>query len=218
MAGELIKRDSRALSVTEYQDLAAVPPELEWFANLTNPRTRAAYQQDLSDFMAFTGLSRPEDFRTVTRAHVIAWRTDLERRGLGPNSIRRKLAALSALYDYLCERNAVTYNPTKGVKRPRSNSNEGTTPALSDAQARRLLESPPAETLKGRRDRAILATLLFHGLRVGELCALKVKDLHHRGGLPHFKITGKGDKIRFIPVAPKASNSRSERLSRDHGI
>jgi integrase len=64
-----------------------------------------------------------------------------------------------------------------------------------------LLEAPLPGTLKGKRDQA---TLLFHGLRVGELCALKIRDLHQRAGLPHFKITGKGDKIRFIPVAPKA--------------
>lgn len=78
------------------------------------------------------------------------------------------------------------------------------TPAFSDTQARLLLEAPPADTLKGKRDRAILATLLYHGLRREELCRLKVKDLHQREGVPHFRIEGKGDKVRFIPVALKA--------------
>jgi hypothetical protein len=45
---------------------------------------------------------------------------------------RRKLAALSALFDYLCERNAVSGNPVDGVKRPTANGNEGSTPALGD--------------------------------------------------------------------------------------
>src|SRR5262245_51460557 len=44
-----------------------------------------------------------------------------------------------------------------------SNGNEGSTPALGEAQARRLLTAQPADTLKGVRDRAILATLLYHG-------------------------------------------------------
>jgi integrase/recombinase XerD len=57
-------------------------------------------------------------------------------------SIRRKLSALSSLFDYLCERNAVLGNPVDGVKRPCTNNNEGSTPALGDAQARRLLEAP----------------------------------------------------------------------------
>jgi site-specific recombinase XerD len=46
-----------------------------------------------------------------------------------------------------------------------ANGNEGITPALGDAQARKLLEAPSADTLKGVRDRAILATLLYHGIR-----------------------------------------------------
>ena len=56
-----------------------------------------------------------------------------------------------------------------------ANANEGTTPALSDTQARALLEAPPAETLKGKRDRAILATLLYHGLRREELCRVALR-------------------------------------------
>jgi hypothetical protein len=49
---------------------------------------------------------------------VIAWRKHLESRELAPSSIGRKLSALSALFDYLCERNAVAGNPVDGVKRP----------------------------------------------------------------------------------------------------
>ena len=79
----------------------------------------------------------------MTRAHVIAWRKHLESRELEPSSIRRKLSALSSLFDYLCERNAVVGNPVHGVKRPVANNNEGSTAALCDAQARRLLEAPP---------------------------------------------------------------------------
>jgi hypothetical protein len=72
--------DTRALTAAEFQGLADVPPELEWLANLTNPKTRRAYQQDIQDFTAFVGISRPEALRLVTRPHVIAWRKDLERR------------------------------------------------------------------------------------------------------------------------------------------
>ncbi len=100
----------------------------------------------------------------------------MEQRKLKPASRRRKLSALSSLFDYLCDRNAVIGNPVDGVERPKANGNEGNTPALGDRQARRLLEAPPTDTLKGIRDRAILATLLYHGLRRGELCALMVSS------------------------------------------
>ncbi len=191
----------RALTARQFHELADVPPEVEWFANIDNARTRRAYRIDLQDFMIFTGIARPEEFRLVTRSHVIGWRKELEARELAPTTIRRKLSALSSLFDYLCERNAITHNPVKGVKRPTANNNEGSTPALGNDQARALLDAPPEDTLKGKRDRAILATLLYHGIREAELVSLKVRDIQHREGVPHLRIEGKGGKIRFLPVA-----------------
>lgn len=197
---------SRFLTAPEYQRLADVPPEVEWFANLSNGQTRRSYENALRDFMAFTGIQAAAEFRTVTRGHVIAWRDDLKRRELSGTTIRHRLAALSSLFEYLCERNAVLHNPVKGVKRPPVESYEGKTPALGDHQARKLLEAPDAETLKGKRDRAILATLLYHALRRDELCRLRIKDARHeRRGVPHLKVTGKGGKTRYVPLHPAAS-------------
>jgi site-specific recombinase XerD len=200
MSAALVPSDRRALTAAEFFGLAQVPAEAEWFANIRNPRTRRAYQIDVKDFIAFAGIRRPEEFRVVTRAHVIAWRKTLEQRELSPATIRRKLAALSALFQYLCERNAVAINPVDGVERPRADNNEGKTPAIGDAQARALLQAPPADTLKGKRDRAILATFLYHGLRLAELIGLRVRDLQPRRGVMHLRVHGKGDKIRYVPV------------------
>ena len=82
---------------------------------------------------------------------------------------------------------------------------------FGDAQARKLLETPPADTLKGVRDRAILATLLYHGIRREELCGLRVKDLHSRQGVMHFRVKGKRSKIRFVPV-----NAAAQRMIEDY--
>ncbi|MBV8055014.1 MAG: tyrosine-type recombinase/integrase, partial [Deltaproteobacteria bacterium] len=204
---------ARGLTPAQYGDLAAVPPELEWLANITNPKTRRAYKIDVGEFSAFAGHRSPNDMRTVVRAHVIAWRKDLESHGLSPASIRRKLSALSSLFDYLCEHNAVAGNTVDGVKRPVANSNEGSTPALGDAQARKLRDAPPADTLKGVRDRAILATLLYHGIRREELCGLKIRDMQSRQGVMHFRIKGKRDKIRFIPIHAMAQRLIEEYLA-----
>ena len=83
---EVRKGQGRALTAAEFYKLADVPPELEWFANLRNPNTRKAYQHDLGEFRRFVGIARPEEFRTVTRAHVIAWRKDLERKACAPTT------------------------------------------------------------------------------------------------------------------------------------
>ena len=75
----------------------------------------------MREFVAFTALQDYMGLRSAARSHTIAWRKDMERRGLAPATIRRKLSALSSLFDYLCERNAVTGNPVDGVKRPMAN-------------------------------------------------------------------------------------------------
>jgi hypothetical protein len=75
-------RTKRLLTAAEFQRLAEVPPEVEWFANLRNRSTRRAYENAIHDFMRFTGIVRPDEFRTVTRAHVVAWRDDLAGRDI----------------------------------------------------------------------------------------------------------------------------------------
>jgi integrase/recombinase XerD len=194
---------TRLLTAAEFHRLADVPPAVEWFANLSNPSTRRSYENAVGDFMRFTGIARPEEFRTVTRAHIIAWRDQLARRGLGGGTIRHRLASLASLFEYLCEKNAVTHNPAKGVERPKAESGEGKTPAIGDHQARELLAAPQHDTIKSKRDRAILSTLLYHALRREELCKLKVKDFRHaRKGVPHLKVSGKGGKTRYLPLHP----------------
>jgi len=202
----------RRLTAAQFQGLADMPPELEWFRNLNNAGTERVYRNAIADFMRFTGIVRPEEFRTVTRAHVIAWRKELEQRACAPTTIQRKLAAVSSLFAYLAEHNAVLHNPVDGVKRPKSNRQEGTTPALSDEQARALLNAPQGESLKAKRDRAILATLAYHGMRREELCKLRVRDLQRRDGVLQFRIEGKGEKIRYVPVGMKALRLITEYL------
>lgn len=203
-ARALVPAPSRMLTATEFHRLADVPAVIEWLANAANPRTRRAYKMHVEDFAGFVGIKHPEEFRTVTRAHVIAWRDELKRRAHSPATIRAKLSALSSLFEYLCEKNSVAHNPVKGVERPAADNNEGKTPAIGDAQARRLLEAPKGESLKAKRDRAILAVFLFHGLRREELCGLRVQDCHPRRDVMHFRIHGKRGKTRYVPVHPRA--------------
>ena len=66
-----IARGSLLLTSAEFHLLAEMLTEIEWFANITNPHTRRAYDNALRDFMKFAGIGQPEEFRAVTRAHVI---------------------------------------------------------------------------------------------------------------------------------------------------
>ena len=209
-----------SLAIHQFETLAEIPPETEWYANKGNALTQRAYKTDIQEFIRFIGIREIGNLRRVSRAHVIAWRDTLKQRDLAPATIRRKLASLSSLYGYLCEKNAVLGNPVDGVERPqaRGRKTEGSTPVLGDDQAAKLLAAPATDTLRDVRDRAILATLLYHGLRRAELCALKVKDLQHREGVPHFAVKGKGDKDRYVPVHPAALELISAYVARSgHG-
>lgn len=202
----------RLLTNAEFSRLKDVPPEAEWFANIESPGTRRIYKIDLRDFMTYTGIREPLEFRTITRAHVIAYRDELTRRKLAGATIRRKLAALSSLYEYLCDRNTVPHNPVKGVARPKVETYEGKTPAISDAQVRALLTAPKGASLKAKRDRAILSILFYHALRRDELCKLMVKDVHERRGVKHLRVHGKGSKLRHVPLHPASQERIDEYL------
>ena len=180
----------RLISAAEFRQLADVPAAAEWLANVDNQNTRRAYRSDVGEFMSMLGIRHFGELPLVRRAHVIAWRKMLEARGLGPATRSRKLSASSSLFRYLCNANAVHENPVSGVKRPRmENANEGRTPALSDAQARRLLSAPEGGSLQARRDRALLAVLLYHGLRRDEVARLTVgSHLVQTTGTPVFVV------------------------------
>lgn len=75
----LITHQGGILTAEAFHQLVNVPLEIEWFANIDNPRTRRAYQNNRIDFMRFVGISQPNEFRMGTRSHGIAWRNDLKR-------------------------------------------------------------------------------------------------------------------------------------------
>jgi len=195
----------RTLSTLEYKNLSDAPPEVQWLANLSNQKTRRAYRIDIQSFMQFAGITNSKELQTVKRSHILAWRCDMETQGLSGATIRRRMSALSSLFESLCDSHDAIHNPTRGVKRPRVDCLIGKTPALSKEQARALLDAPDDLSLKGMRDKAILAMLLHHALRREELCSLKVRDFKVlRGGSPHIRVRGKGDKIRFLPIHPES--------------
>ena len=98
------------------------------------------------------------------------------------------------------EKQAISHNPTKGVKRPDAPSEK--TPFLPDALIGKLLNAPAGETLKAKRDRAMLTTFAYHALREDELGRLSVRDYSIWDGLLQFKVWGKGNKPRYVEVGP----------------
>jgi site-specific recombinase XerD len=89
-------------------------------------------------------------------------------------------------------------------------------------EATALLQAPDASSVKGKRDRAILAVLIGCALRRGELVGLTVADLEQRDGRAVFvDISGKGGRIRTVPVPDwcrTAPKTRTERKHKDQQL
>src|SRR5207244_12765432 len=96
---DLIPHKKQSLTPAQFEQLADVPPEEEWLANITNLKTRRAYKEDVREFIAITSLQDYMRLRYVGRSHIISCRKDMERRGLAPASIRRKVTAMTSLCD-----------------------------------------------------------------------------------------------------------------------
>lgn len=181
--------------------VANIPEEAIWLASHKSERTRRAYKKDVAEFMAFLGITSAEALRTATHAHLIAWENKLrEQQGYASSTVRRRLSAVSSLFKHLKKYGLVDKNPASDVARPAINRHEGSTPAFSKKEARKLLDAPSSETLVGLRDRAILSVGLHAGLRRAEIAHLAVGDLYQDRGFPALRIHRKGGKKGSLAI------------------
>jgi integrase/recombinase XerC len=129
----------------------------------------------------------------VTPAHVLAWAHGIGASGREPSSttVGARIACLSSYYRFLIRMNVATANPCDALERPRI----VTAPArgYSAAEVRRLLAVIP-DTIRGRRDRAILLTLLLTGRRQAEVMGLRAGDVSLEAETVFYAYRGKGGK------------------------
>jgi integrase/recombinase XerD len=162
--------------------LANLPEEAVWLANFVSPRTQQTYRAAVQSFIAFHGLQSSKELWGIGQSHLIAWREHLIRSGASSRTVQNRLAAVSSLFQHLCEKQVATRNPVVGVKRPRVNASRVDAAVLTPEQVRRLLHAPQPDALKGVRDRAILHVLFYTGCRVSEVTHLKIKDFFEDAG------------------------------------
>ena len=194
-------------AVTTMDAVAAIPEEAIWLASRKSPRTRRAYQQDVRHFMRMFGIATPEQLRQVDHRSVMLWERRMrEEEQLEASTVRRRLAALSSLFNHLVKFGIVEQNPVKDVERPAINRREGMTPAFSAAQARKILDAPDATSLLGLRDRALLSVALHVGIRRSEIAHLTVGDLHDNQGFDALRIRRKGGKRANVIINTTTKN------------
>jgi site-specific recombinase XerD len=163
----------------------------------------------LPRFIAFLRRSRVRDIRRVTRDHIAGYLRHLatvktQRRRTPFTEASRVVYATNVrrLFRYLYKQNLVLMNPTSDLVLPKVNRLPRVVP--TEAQARRIVSAPSADTLIGRRDRAILETFYGSGIRAKECRGLDLRDID----LSRFILTvrlGKGGKDRVVPISGRAA-------------
>jgi integrase/recombinase XerC len=193
---------------------AHVDPALDAFFDYLHyerrlsPRTLAGYRRDLEDFLAWLVDHRIADWDRVDSQHVRSYAAARHRQGLSPKSLQRHLSAIRAWFRYLLRERQVTANPAEGVRAPKA---QRRLPQTLDADQLDRLMQVPGEDPLARRDRAIMELFYSSGLRLAELAALDVADMRSSDGL--LQITGKGDKMRRVPVGRLARQAVDDWLA-----
>lgn len=115
---------------------------------------------------------------------------------VNPRSQARIISGLKSFFGYLIFEDYRTDNPMELIESPKTGRKLPDT--LSVAEIDSLIAAIDLSTNEGERNRAMLETLYGCGLRVSELIGLKISDLFFEEGF--IKITGKGNKQRFVPI------------------
>ena len=117
---------------------------------------------------------------------------------MNPRTQSRLISGLRSFFDYLIFENYLNSNPLERIEAPKIGRKLPDT--LSVGEIDLIVSAIDLSESNGERNRAIIETLYSCGLRVSELTALKISDLFFEEGF--IKVTGKGDKQRFVPIGP----------------
>jgi site-specific recombinase XerD len=168
--------------------------------SVSSPITKRVYNMALDEFMAWF---RQEPRPGFTNATVSAWRASLEARGLGSSSIIIRMSAIRKLAGEAADNGLIAPELAAGIARVKSVKSTGIRVGnwLSLKQAQALLSAPDVATMKGLRDRAILAVLLGCGLRRSEVAALTSVHIQQRDGRwCMVDLRGKHGRVRTMPM------------------
>ena len=167
--------------------------------------TLDAYRRDLEALHAWTLAHAGGEVDTLDAAALRAFVAAEHRRGLSPRSLQRRLSACRSYYAWRLKNGVIAASPAAGLRAPRAPRK---LPQVLDVdEAVRLVEVPTDAPL-GLRDRALLELFYSSGLRLGELCALRWRDLQLDAGL--VTVLGKGGKQRSVPVGSHARRALAE--------
>ena len=158
-----------------------------------------AYLTDLDKLLRFLSEENIHVY-DVTLEHLETFSAGLLDLGIPPSSQARILSGIRAFYRFLVMDGRLNADPTELLESPQTGFH--LPEVLTVEEIDNLIESIDLSTPEGQRNRTMLEVLYSCGLRVSELCTLKLSDLYLEQGF--IKVEGKGSKQRLVPISPRA--------------
>lgn len=176
--------------------------------------TIMAYTADLEKLVLYLEEERI-DILDVNLENLENFTACLRDIGICPRSQARILSGIRSFYHYLLLEEYIQQDPTELLESPQIGKHLPDVLSVEDID--NLINSIDRSTREGQRNCAILETLYSCGLRVSELCNLKISDLYLDEGF--IKVEGKGNKQRLVPISPKAIKEiKNYFMSRNEGL
>ena len=171
-----------------------------------------AYQRDLEKLLHFLE-GEGRGVLDVTLDDLQRFTAGLHDIGIHPRSQARILSGIKSFFHFLVLTDYLEADPSELLEGPKIGFKLPEVLTVEEIDS--IISTVDMSKSEGQRNRAILETLYSCGLRVSELCALKLSDLYFEEGF--IKVTGKGNKQRLVPISPRAIKEiRYWLLDRNH--
>ena len=164
-------------------------------------QTVEAYSADLQKLLYFLE-DEQIHFLDVKLENLELFCAKLRDIGIHPRSQARILSGIRSFYHFLIIEDYIQADPTQLLESPKIGFHLPEVLSLEEIDS--LIDNIDLSTAEGHRNRAMLETLYSCGLRVSELCNLKLSDLYLEEGF--IKVEGKGSKQRLVPISQRGIN------------
>lgn len=187
-----MNKERQALIIRKYYQYLKLEKSL-------SPNTIDAYQTDLAKLLRFLE-DEKTDFLSVTLDDLHHFTAGLHDIGIHPRSQARILSGIKSFFHFLVLADYLEGDPSELLEGPKVGFK--IPEVLTVEEIDKIISTVDMDKKEGQRNRAILETLYSCGLRVSELCNLKISDLYFDEGF--IKVEGKGSKQRLVPISPRA--------------
>ena len=176
---------------------------LEFFTvHIRNLNTRAAYTHAAELFLSWCEARGISELRAIQPMHVAGYIEQLQKERSAP-TVKQHLACLRMLFDWLVTGQVMPSNPAHSVRGPRHSVTKGSTPVISSAEARELLDGMDETSVVRLRDRALVAVMAFTFARVSAVVDLKVEDYYPQKKRWWLRLREKNGKVNQMPCHHK---------------